>query len=120
MRRTKKIYNFFHLLSAVGMILALLWLTVSAPFVQESQQKLAKQEQTSNSSSPCSEEESNPFGNSTEEKTPSSTSFSEEYLHDTHASTHLFIAATPDHLTQDDGTYIAFHGELLVPPPNVA
>jgi len=122
MRRTKKTYNLFHLLSAAGMILALLWLTVSTPFVQASQQKMAKQEQTSDKSSPLSgsEEESNPFGNSTEEKTPGSTSFSEEYLHDTHGSTHFFITITPEHLTQDDGTYIAFHGELLVPPPNVA
>ena len=36
MRRDKKIYSFFPLASAVLMILALLWLTVSLPFVFES------------------------------------------------------------------------------------
>jgi hypothetical protein len=120
MKRKKKTYSFFQLLSAIGMVLALLWLTVSTPFVYANQQQQAKQEQGC-PSLPCnSDEESSPFGNSTEEKTPSSTSFSEEYLHDSDHSTEFFAAAAPDHLSQNAGTYIAFHGELLVPPPNVA
>lgn len=118
MKRKKKTYNFIQLLSAVGMILALLWLTVSTPFVYASQQQ-AKQEQGCSSPLCNSDEESNPFGNSNEEKTPNSTSFSEEYLHDSDHSTEFFEGALPNHLSQNAGTYIAFHGELLVPPPNV-
>jgi hypothetical protein len=119
MNRKKKTYNFFQLLSALGMMLALLWLTVSTPFVYASQLQQAKQEQGCSSPICNSDEESNPFGNSTEEKTPSSTSFSEEYLHDTDHSTEFFAGASPNHLSHNAGTYIAFHGELLGPPPNV-
>jgi hypothetical protein len=64
-----------------------LWLTISAPFVYASQQQQAKQDNSSTTQSPldCNDEESsNPFGNSTEEKAPSTTSLSEEYLHQYH------------------------------------
>ncbi len=105
------------------MILALLWLTVSAPFVYASQQELAKQDQTSKTNFPVSgnEEEANPFGSNSEEKAPnSSNSFSEEYLHDHHKSEHFFLIASQYQKCENAGTYVAFHGELLVPPPNVA
>lgn len=106
------------------MMVALLWLTVSTPFVFASQQELAKQDKiAADSQSPLSvneEESSNPFSNTTEEKNPSSTSFSEEYLHDQHITDHFFLIATQYHNCGNAGTYIAYHGELLVPPPNVA
>jgi hypothetical protein len=123
MRKERKIYTFFQLVSAGFMIMALLWLTVSAPFVYASQQSLIKHEQKADCGSPISnEEETNPFGNSTEEKTPGSTanSISEEYLHDHHTSDFFFFIASQYHKCEDAGTYIAFHGELLVPPPNKA
>lgn len=104
------------------MILALLWLTVSAPFVFSAQQQLSKSESNEHSSAvPITEEDStNPFGNNTEEKAPSGTSFSEEYLHDCHAH-HHFITEILQHFSKADAdTYVAFHGELLVPPPNKA
>ena len=51
------------------MILALLWLTVSLPFVIDNQKRLAAQEHIDCSSTPLTEEEAaNPFGNGTEEK----------------------------------------------------
>lgn len=120
-----KTYTIFQLCSAVLMILALLWLTVSAPIVQASQKALA--EHMANSSDTAlpiadnDDENSNPFGNNTEEKAPtSSTSFSEEYLHDNHKSDYLFSVISLYHKCENAGTYVAFHGELLVPPPNVA
>jgi cytoskeletal protein RodZ len=119
----QKTYNFFQKGSAIFMIVALLWLTVSAPFVFASQQELAKQDKIADTQSPLSgneEEASNPFSSTTEEKNPSSTSFSEEYLHDQHITDHFFLIATQYHNCVNAGTYIAYHGELLVPPPNVA
>jgi hypothetical protein len=120
--KNKKIYTIFQLCSAVFMILALLWLTVSTPFVYANQQKQQQHDHSMNNGSPLSgsEEESGCFGNSTEEKTPSGTSFSEEYLHDHHSSEHFFSIASRYHKCENADTYIAFHGELLVPPPNVA
>lgn len=117
----KRIYHISRLVSALFMILALLWLTVSAPFVLASQQHLSKNIQTENSSFPETEEDStNPFGNNTEEKVPSSTSLSEEYLHHQQYHESFFTELLSSFGIRNDGTYIAYHGELLVPPPNLS
>lgn len=125
MNKRRKPYNFFQLASATFMILALLWLTVSAPFVFVSQQQVARESKQAPANSPVSdneEEASNAFSNTTEEKNHNnnSNSFSEEYLHDHHISDYFFSVASQYHKCENAGTYIAFHGELLVPPPNIA
>ncbi len=121
MIRKRKPYTFLQLASSVFMILALLWLTVSAPFVFASQQKVSCQakEIPADSFADNEEEASNAFSNTTEEKNPnSSNSFSEEYLHDYHVSDYFFSVSSQYHKCENAGTYVAFHGELLVPPPN--
>ncbi|HEV7782505.1 MAG TPA: hypothetical protein VGO58_14625 [Chitinophagaceae bacterium] len=123
MKKDKKIFTVFSKLSAVCMILALLWLTISASFVFEAKQRLAEQSKTEKASIPVSsndEESANPFGTNTEEKAPAGASVSEEYLHDHHEAELLFLIASQFHINRNTGTYIAFHGELLVPPPNAA
>jgi hypothetical protein len=115
-----KIYTTVHRVSAVFMILALLWLTVSTPFVFKSQQ-VCQEHMSENSQSPLQgneEESTNPFGNSTEEKKPGANSLSEEYLHDANSDEFVTGAGLRYH-NVDAGTYIAYHGELLVPPPNI-
>jgi hypothetical protein len=106
------------------MILALLWLTISLPVVYASQQDLAKQNKMADAASPIQpseEEAANPFGNTTEEKTPNTgSSFSEEYLHNHHITEYFFIVASQFHSHFDADTYLAYHGELDVPPPDVA
>lgn len=116
-------YNFLQKGSAIFMILALLWLTVSTPFVFASQQELASQDKIADTQSPLAgneEEASNPFSSTTEEKAPSSTTVSEEFLHDHHAAEHFFLLVSQQHKCENADTYNAFHGELLVPPPNAA
>ena len=120
-----KAYNIFSILqrcTAVCMILALLWLTISAPFVYSAQLKLAEKQKLSQShNKQCEEEEpGNPLNNSTEEKTSSVNSFSEEYLHHSFPDHHIFKPFLQHHKGEDADTYTAFHGELLVPPPNRA
>ena len=110
-------YSFFHGASAVVMILALLWLTVSAPFVLKAEIELAKKYAVS-ANIPVAEEEANPFGANTEEKSPGSTS--EEYFHDQSKMSEFFSTIQRYHLLINDDTYIAYHGELDVPPPNAA
>ena len=91
----KKIYTPFQLVSAVFMILALLWLTISLPFVYDNQQQQSERNQIVNQdSSSDNSEETNPFGNTTEEKNPNSNSFSEEFLHDHHVHDHYFPEKT--------------------------
>lgn len=107
------------------MILMLLWLTISAPFVFACQQQLLKTDTGKQTgkivfSGADSEEESttNPYGNNTEEKGPGNNGIAEEYLHET-ADTHLLPVFTGTYLIHHDARdYTAFHGELLVPPPN--
>jgi hypothetical protein len=122
MKKNRKKYTKLQLASAVLMIAALLWLTISAPFVTAAQQQLAKQERVSGTNSPLAgteEESTNPFGNNTEEKAPGN-SFSEEYIHDHHSTDHFVFLASKFHKGEDAGIYIAFHGDIHVPPPNVA
>lgn len=122
MTRNRKKYNRVQLASALLMIAALLWLTISAPFINAAQQELAKLDKISNTNYPLAgseEETANPFSNNTEEKAPGS-SFSEEYIHNHHVADHFFSVASQFHKCEDAGIYIAFHGELIVPPPDVA
>ena len=106
------------------MMHALLWFTVCATFMLASQQELAKKQHFLSTNSPVSnseEETSSPLSNGSEEKAPNgSNSFSEEYLHDHHITDHFFSIALQYHKCENAGTYIAFHGELLVPPPDAA
>jgi hypothetical protein len=122
MSKNRKIYSVFQLCSAVLMILALAWLTVSTPFVLASQQELAKQHKMEKSTcSPLAgneEETPNPFGNNAEEKAPNANTFSEEYLHTAHIISHFYTEISQYHKHENSEVYIAFHGELLVPPPN--
>ncbi|NOT50284.1 MAG: hypothetical protein HOP10_03295 [Chitinophagaceae bacterium] len=120
MNRKRKIYSLFNKVSAICMIMALLWLTVSLPFIFSAEQELASTEKTTSGVPGNDDESADPFGSSTEEKAPSSTSFSEEYLHDHSAHEYLSLNTLIHHVCGNAGTYIAFHGELLVPPPNAA
>ena len=115
MTRKKRTYSYFQLASAVLMMMALLWLTVSLPFVYESQQTV----KSTNLLGGVEEEAGNP-GNTTEEKKPSGNSISEEYLHDHHVEDHFISPITQFHKCENSDVYTAFHGEVHVPPPNVA
>jgi hypothetical protein len=99
------------------MILSLLWLTVCTPFVYKAQQKLRQlSHQTTN---PYAGAEDNPLTNTTEEKAPTSISLTEEYLHEHNE----FSGADADKLQHDlhhsYDVYVAFHGELISPPPDL-
>jgi hypothetical protein len=97
------------------MIAALLWLTISTPFVFASQQAHQKEIQKQVGSS----EDKNPFSTTTEEKNESSVSNLSEYLHDLNASNQHFIVVTRIYKCHTADLYYAFHPELLSPPPEV-
>lgn len=127
MRKTKKPYSVFQLASAAFMIAALLWLTVSTPFVYQFQQKqkteqnkLAAVEQSPLADT--NEEDSNLLGNATEEKHSNSNgnTLTEEYLHELQVHNHFFSIVSREHQSLNADTYVAFHGELHVPPPDLA
>ena len=123
MKGIKKSYNVFQVASAIIMILALLWLTVSAPFVYASQQELAKHHKAMNASADLSgeEEAGNSLTNTTEEKKPvSGSSVTEEYLHNYQSEDLILSIIANAHWWENSKVYTAFHGEVQVPPPNRA
>lgn len=123
MKKGQQPYSFFGRVSAFVMIAALAWLTISAPFVYASQQEIAKQNNSATAELLITgtEEEANPLNGSTEEKAPKTlTSVSEEYLHDNHRSEYFLSLTSQFHRGENAAIYIAYHGELLVPPPNKA
>jgi hypothetical protein len=127
MKKSRKPYTFFQKASSIFLMLVLLWLTVSTPFIIATQQELAKQQKAMSVDLPISDNEedsTNPSDNSNnniEEKVPNSgTSFSEEYLHVHHTSQDFGSITARNYKFENSGTYIAFHGELHAPPPNAA
>ena len=119
MRRNRQTYKAASIVSSIFMILTLVWLTVSTPFVNAAQQ----QKQTSSASIPADEEtpgsdDNNPFSNTTEEKAESGSGTLSEYLHNTHELVHPTGLAHKHNASHDANVYVAFHGEMLCPPPN--
>lgn len=94
--------------SGILMIAALLWLTISTPFVYGASQV----------NKPITEqcEDANPFANTTEEKNESSGNAS-EYLHDTLNQEHSFTEIAQYFKCHPTDTYLAFHPESFSPPP---
>jgi hypothetical protein len=122
MPKAQKSYNIYRMASALLMVVALAWLTVSAPFVYASQQQAQKSHSAIENNNPVGgheEEAPNPLNNTPEEKKPgSNNSFAEEFLHDLQSDDYLLNAHRLYHRAESGDDYIAFHGELLVPPPN--
>jgi len=103
---------------ATALMLAMVWLTVSVPFVFKQQKELAK-ENIRLAGIPPEEETHNPFSKSSEEKNESGKSglsiFFHDYVFQTTGNT-----GTVNYCTrQVAGLYTAFHGELLSPPPEL-
>ncbi len=121
MKKGPKPYNACQRISAVFMVLALVWLTLSLPIIYQSQQNQTSYQTLSSEIPVNTEDDSNPLTNTNEEKNSNSNiSLSEEYLHDQHSCDHYFFIDLQTHRGENADTYIAYHGELDVPPPDAA
>jgi hypothetical protein len=122
MTNQHRTYNLINKVAAVFMVVMLLWLTVSTPFVYAAQQQKAAYTKSDapDQGSPRTEDSScNPFGNSSEEKAPGGiNTFSEEYLHHNDEVFHIAELFFSHRRTHAEPEYRAFHGELLCPPPD--
>lgn len=111
---SKRTYQLVDFISAVFLILTLLWLTVSTPFIFEAQKEINRTHTSVPPGQPT-EDSTNPFSGLNEEKS-SEISLS-EYLHDGSA----ILDMNPLRIAHADADgadiYIAFYGELLSPPP---
>jgi hypothetical protein len=94
------------------MITALLWLTVSTPFIyqaQRVQKEIQKQSQQT--------QDNNPFSNTNEEKNESSVNTLSEYLHEPSELENNFIVLTRLFKLYSSKIYFEYHPELISPPP---
>jgi hypothetical protein len=122
MKRYRRTYTIFQKVASVFLMLALLWLTVSMPFVADSMAKLAKQQNllVDIPLDNCADETGEDANNNLEEKVPGGSNLSEEFLHEHHSNHYFASIISSYHKLENSDTYIAFHGEQLVPPPNAA
>ena len=93
------------------MILSLLWLTISSPYVNAAQQAKIETEKSG------SQDNTNPFSNTTEEKNESGVNSLSEYLHDHALEDPLPLILTKYYKCHPSDLYFAFHPELISPPP---
>jgi hypothetical protein len=102
--------------SALLMLLALLWLTVSTPFVYACQQQLAAAAQ--NEGAAKAAQSNNPLAGTDEEKPGLGSSNVSEYLHQTELASRAVRPLVKYEKCNASNLYLAFHPELLCPPPN--
>lgn len=95
------------------MIVTLLWLTISTPFVFKAQQEQKKELKSQTNQ----DEDINPFANTTEEKNESSVNTLSEYLHEPPALESNFIVLTRLYKLYSSKIYFEHHPELISPPP---
>lgn len=113
MKQSQRIFTTRQMGSSLFMIMALLWLTVSTPFVYKAQQESKKEIQKQSRQA----DNTNPFSNTTEEKNESSVNTLSEYLHDHPSLENDFIVLTRLYKRYPSAIYCEHHPELLSPPP---
>lgn len=121
MTKIKRIYTLTNKVAAIFMVFTLLWLTASMPFVyaaQQQKQSPVKSSQAANDLPDSEDSSCNPFGNTTEEKAESGPGSLSEYLHQTEDINPLPVVIPTHNCHHHFAIYVAFHGELLCPPPN--
>lgn len=110
-------------LSSLLMLVTLAWLTISTPFVYDFQQKLKQIKLAAiipgNDSHVDDKDGINTMmPNPTEEKTETNSNNFSEYLHHHDYVDDYNTAGIKYHISLSSELYIAFHGELLSPPPD--
>lgn len=113
-------YEVFRCLTGIFFIFLLLWLTVSAPLVNASQQQIVMSELAEQEAGADQAEKF--AGNntpSTEERTESPPTFSEEYIHESRSNIYEIESFLQHGLAAAANGYRTPASELLSPPPEV-
>ena len=105
---------FTQIASVLVMMLALFWLLVSLPFIHAAQQ-VEKQAIHANAGI---ENDEVPFTDTNEEKSKNGKSTVIEYLNELSEINNLFTLLRRCFKCHSDDVYVAFHSELISPPPD--
>jgi hypothetical protein len=100
--------------ASIFMIVTLLWLTVSTPFVFPGK---SEHKQTSQQKDNDQQQEDNPFSRTTEEKPERSSNSLSEYLHELYEVKLPISFITNTYKIHSTSLYLAYHPELVSPPP---
>jgi hypothetical protein len=119
MKHRKQTYNQYNIIAAVLMVITLLWLTISTPFIYANDQQQDAYAQANNTNDEQPESDDIPLGNTTEEKAGTSANTLSEYLHYIDELSDLAVSSQQHNCSHDVAVYVAFHGEMLCPPPNL-
>ena len=98
------------------MLFMLAWLTVCLPYVNESRESANLSIQLTGEEAPDADD-SNPLTNTNEEKSESGASLFSEYLHPLIQLNHAVTGITSHHKIHPSDLYLAYHPELIIPPP---
>lgn len=115
MKKRKQLFSPLHVLSSILMLALLTWLTVCLPFVNQSQKAAKSQTEQSNKQT----DNSNPLSNTNEERSENGTSLLSEYLHETPVMERHFVWLDPAFEKYPSDLYIAYHPDLVIPPPDL-
>lgn len=116
MGKAKHTVTLLRTASALLMLLALAWLTVCLPYVNEDRQAAKIQMEQGAEDTGAD----NPLNNTNEEKSESGSSLPSEYLHEAHGIEHNFITLPSFFKCHPSDLYHAYHPDLLIPPPDRA
>ena len=116
MKAKQQYYTIYHRLSSLFMLLALTWLTVCLPYVNESRQITKSQVQLVGEECPENDTD-NPLTNTNEEKSESGVSLLSEYLHDPFHLEHSLFGIASLFKCYPSGLYLAYHPDMIIPPP---
>lgn len=111
-KKENTIFSLRHIGYSLFMIMSLLWLTISIPFVYEAQ-KVQKEIQKDTRQY----EDNNPFSNTTEEKNESSANTLSEFLHELNLAVQHPVTVIRYYKCYPFDIYFEHHPELLSPPP---
>lgn len=117
MEKRKQIFTPLHVLSSIVMLALLTWLTVCLPFVNQSQK--ATKAQTEQNGKQTETDNSNPLNNTNEERSENGTSLLSEYLHEAPVMERPFVWLDPAFKKHPSDLYIAYHPDLIIPPPDL-
>lgn len=109
-----------HVFAAVTMLFALLWLTVSTPFVfasKQAKQQCAKQMHTEKGCAECPDDA--PV-NQAEEKSEKGVTALSEYLHNQDCDVKQLISHLKHNKGYSTALYFDYHPDQFSPPPEAA
>jgi hypothetical protein len=116
MRQKTPSFTIAHKIGSLLLMLALLWLSVSTPYVYRFQQKV-KAEKQAQTNAPDEDSEGSLNNNINEEKSESGPNTLQEYLHEPLHLEHPSLAQVNEYGHFEQKASIAYHPELISPPP---